>query len=252
MQLASCRSRWSDVRTAGAATGRASPSGTPRSPGGRPSGCPSAAITAAASPDGLARSTAGRPAPPRWRRHASASRPRRRGRSGARRTTPSTTSRAIADRHAGDVVEAALRDLVERGHRRQRQRDAGRPDQLARAATRLPVAGEVVGERHLRSPSREASTSVASSASSAGGVSPIGEAVPRLPPIVAPLRISRDANCGNSWREQRHPPGEPSLDLGEGQRGADLDDVVGRTSNVRSSGEPVDRDDEGRPRRRGG
>ncbi len=29
-------------------------------------------------------------------------------------------------------------------------------------------------------------------------MSPIGEPVPRLPPIVAPLRISRDANCGNS------------------------------------------------------
>jgi hypothetical protein len=29
-------------------------------------------------------------------------------------------------------------------------------------------------------------------------VSPIGEAVPRLPPNVAPFRISRDANCGNS------------------------------------------------------
>ena len=30
-------------------------------------------------------------------------------------------------------------------------------------------------------------------------MSPIGEAVPRLPPSVAPLRISRDANCGNIW-----------------------------------------------------
>ena len=31
-----------------------------------------------------------------------------------------------------------------------------------------------------------------------GTASPIGEAVPRLPPSVAPLRISLDANCGNS------------------------------------------------------
>ncbi len=53
--------------------------------------------------------------------------------------------------------------------------------------------------RTSRSPRLEASTRAASSASSAGGVSPIGEAVPRLPPSVAPLRISRDANCGHNW-----------------------------------------------------
>ena len=39
---------------------------------------------------------------------------------------------------------------------------------------------------------------MASRASSAGAASPMGEPVARLPPIVAPLRISREANWGNS------------------------------------------------------
>ena len=110
-------------------------------------------------------------------------------------------------------------------------------DQLVRAPHGLPVAGEVVGQRRPRArPPAEASTSAASSASSAGGGSPIGEPVPRLPPRVAPLRISRDANCGNSCVEQRDPPGEAALDLGQGERGADLDASSGPTSSSRSSG----------------
>ena len=50
---------------------------------------------------------------------------------------------------------------------------------------------------------------LASRASSAGGVSPIGEPVPRLPPRVAPLRISRDANCGNTSASSGTEPASP-------------------------------------------
>ena len=119
----------------------------------------------------------------------------------ARATTPSRTSRAKADRDAGDVVEPPLGDLVEGGQRRERQRDPHDAGSARPAPARVcAVAGEVVGQRHLAlAASGPASTTDASSASSAGGASPIGEPVPRLPPRVAPLRISRDANCGNSW-----------------------------------------------------
>ena len=53
------------------------------------------------------------------------------------------------DRDAGDVVEAALRDLVERGHLGKRHGDADRADQLVAAPHRLAVAGEVLGEVDL-------------------------------------------------------------------------------------------------------
>jgi hypothetical protein len=51
---------------------------------------------------------------------------------------------------------------------------------------------------------------VASSASSAGVVSPMGEPVPRLPPIVAPLRISREANWGKTWSSSGSRPSRRS------------------------------------------
>ena len=70
----------------------------------------------------------------------------------------------------------------------------------------LAVAGEVVGERHLAlavGPTRARPTPPGRAARAAA--SPMGEPVPRLPPSVAPLRISREANCGNSCVQQRHP-----------------------------------------------
>ena len=156
----------------------------------------------------------------------------------ARLTTPSSTVEGEGDGDAGDVVEAALGDLVEGGDRRERQRDPDRRGSARRdARTALAVAGEVVGERHLAVAhgSRRARRH-ASRASSTGGVSPIGEPVPRLPPIVAPLRIRRDANCGQHLVQQRHPALQPALDLGEGQGGADLERCPRSEVSSRSSG----------------
>ena len=184
----------------------------------------------------VARSTAGPRAPPRWRS----------ARIGVAATPPSPirarTTLAVdhvereADGHAGDVVEPALGDLVERG-----DPASGSGIRTARISspgrrTVCAVAGEVVGQRHLAVAVGEASTTVASSASSAGGRSPIGEPVPRLPPMVAPLRISREANCGNISSSSGTAPAEPALDLGQGQRGADLDARRRRPSSSRSSG----------------
>jgi len=53
------------------------------------------------------------------------------------------------DCHAGDVVESALGDLVERADRGDRCRDADRGDQFVGAFEGLPVAGEVAAERNL-------------------------------------------------------------------------------------------------------
>ena len=44
--------------------------------------------------------------------------------------------------------------------------------------------------------------------------------------MVAPLRIRRDANWGNSLGQQRDPTGEPAFHLGQAQPGADVDEVV--------------------------
>jgi hypothetical protein len=53
------------------------------------------------------------------------------------------------DGDAGDVVEAALGDLVEGREVGQGQRDADGPDEFVRPADGLPVAGEVVAQRDL-------------------------------------------------------------------------------------------------------
>ena len=98
----------------------------------------------------------------------------------------------------------------------------------------------------MRSPAAETSTSWASSASSTGMLSPIGLAVPRLPPRVAALRMSREANCGTSDGQQRHAPVEPTLDLGQAQRGADLEGVVGLHQGAQL-GQPVDGDGQSGP-----
>ena len=69
----------------------------------------------------------------------------------------------------------------------------------------------------------------------------MGEAVPRLPPSVAPLRISLEANCGNTSVQQRHPAGQPGLDLRQAQRGAEVD-VVRADGELAQLGEPFDAD----------
>ena len=94
-----------------------------------------------------------------------------------------------------------------------------------------------------RSPDGPTSTTDARSASSAGGVSPIGEPVPMLPPIVAPLRISRDANCGHSWSSSGTRPSS-SRSASDSVSAAPSSTVSSVTVNVRSSVQPVDRDDE--------
>ncbi len=44
--------------------------------------------------------------------------------------------------------------------------------------------------------------------------------------MVAPLRISREANCGNSCSQQRDATVQAALDLGERDAPADVDVVV--------------------------
>ena len=116
------------------------------------------------------RSTAGRAAPARWRWPAAGWRRRRPARwRPARRPRPVTSS-GEGHGHAGDVVEPPLGDLVEGDGRGQRQRDAHRPDQLARLPDGLPVAGEVLGQRRppARRPGRPARASPPARAARAG------------------------------------------------------------------------------------
>ena len=85
-----------------------------------------------------------------------------------------------------------------------------------------------------RSPFGPTSTTDARSASSAGGASPIGEPVPRLPPIVAPLRISRDANCGHSASSSGTRPSS-SRSASDRVSAAPISTWSSVTANVRSS-----------------
>ena len=64
--------------------------------------------------------------------------------------------------------------------------------------------------------------------------------------MVAPLRISREANCGKTSSSSGTRPPSARLDLGQGQRGADLDRVVADESS-RSSGSRSIADDVRRP-----
>ena len=80
------------------------------------------------------RSTVARPARPRWHERGSGWRRRRRARCAREATTPVVEIEREADGDARDVVEASLRDLVEGGDLRQRQRNAHRPDELVGAA----------------------------------------------------------------------------------------------------------------------
>ena len=59
--------------------------------------------------------------------------------------------------------------------------------------------------------------------------------------MVAPLRIRRDANCGQTCASSGTVSPSQRLDLAERQPGADLDDVAGR--EAAQLGQPVDRDD---------
>ena len=68
--------------------------------------------------------------------------------------------------------------------------------------------------------------------------------------MVAPLRISRDANSGNTSSSSGTRAGQRRLDLGQGERGADQDVVVA-DRELAQLGQPVDRHGVRRPRRRG-
>ena len=78
----------------------------------------------------------------------------------------------------------------------------------------------------------------ASSASSSGAASPIGDAVARLPPSVARLRISGEANSASHSRTTAGACGPALFDFGERQPGADLDSRPRIAENSRSSGMP--------------
>ena len=68
----------------------------------------------------------------------------------------------------------------------------------------------------MRSPSAEASTTFASSESRTGAESPMGEAVTRLPPIVARLRIWREPKTQQHLAQLGKFVAERFVDPGEG------------------------------------
>ena len=239
-------------RRACAATGRASPTGRRRSRDGRRSACPRPRSTARRLVDGL---LGPRPADQRglgraargsgWRR-------RRRDRSapdGRRRRRTSSAKPTATLEMSSNRRLAILWKAVDR---RERQRDPHGPDQLVRLPDVCAVAGEVVGERHrpLAVAARPAPPR-RPSASSAGGLSPMGEAVPRLPPSVAPLRISRDANCGKSSSSTgTRPARRVRSRSGSARRRSSSSSAP--TAELAQLLQPVDRDDQLRAARRGG
>ena len=111
-------------------------------------GVPSPASTSAAARPSP-RSTAGRPAPPRSRARGSGWRPRRRARSGPgarrrRRRRSRSRRRRWRCRRSGAWRSCGTPSTGRAAA------GSGRPrDQLARLAHGLPVAGEVVGQRHV-------------------------------------------------------------------------------------------------------
>ena len=66
-------------------------------------------------------------------------------------------------------------------------------------------------------------------------MSPMGEAVPRLPPIVARLRMSGDANCGNSSASSGTRPSR-RCSTSESESAAPISMLASPTSSARSSG----------------
>ncbi len=147
--------------------------------------------------------------------------------------------------HAGDVVEAPLGDLVEAGRRGEGQRDPDRPDQLVGLLDGGPVAGEVVrqgdlplasgrGEHEARVERQQRRCGVADGGGRAE-VAPEGGAVADQP----------RGELREDLRQERHrDPADLQalLDLGEGQRGADLD-RLGGDRQLAQLGQPVEGDD---------
>ena len=62
----------------------------------------------------------------------------------------------------------------------------------------------------MRSPAALVRTTLASSVSNTGALSPIGEAVTRLPPSVARLRICREANTRSILAKEGYSPATAS------------------------------------------
>ena len=92
----------------------------------------------------------------------------------------------------------------------------------------LPVAGEVVGQRAPRARRRgRRGPAWHSQRQQRRRASPIGEPVPRLPPSVAPLRISREANCGKSSASSGTWPASPRSISDRVRAAAEVDGVVG-------------------------
>ena len=113
----------------------------------------------------------------------------------------------------------------------------------SRTDFRYPVKYDASGTS--RSPFGPARTTDDSSASNAGGASPIGEPVPRLPPKVAPLRISRDANCGNSWSSSGTRPSS-SRSASDSVSAAPISTLLVVERERAQLGQPVDGDHERR------
>ena len=103
----------------------------------------------------------------------------------------------------------------------------------ARTDSRYPVKYSLNGT--VRVPSAEARTTLASRASRTGGASPIGEPVPRLPPRVAPLRISREANCGNRAASSGRRPRPSRRSISLSVRAAPIRISSSSTDQPRSS-----------------
>ena len=150
----------------------------------------------------------------------------------------------VGDGDARDVVEPALGDLVERGDRGHRPRDANRLDQLIGALDALPVAGEVPVQpdlalalargQHERGVQREQHRRGV--ADRRGGAEVAAE---RGPVADQPGRELREQLV-----KQRHPAGprsQPGLDLRQAQRGADVD-AVGADRELAQLLDPLDAD----------
>ena len=104
------------------------------------------------------------------------------------------------------------------------QREADAQEQLVRRERRLPVGRPEFGGRHdALAGARCPSTSSASAASRIGSVSPAGEALTTLPPIVPAVLDLGRADGGRRLRQRRQELGDArrSADLGVGRQRAD-------------------------------
>ncbi len=155
------------------------------------------------------------------------------------------------DRDARDVVEPALGDLVERGDPRQRQRDPHRADQLVGAADAPAVAGEVLLERDDPLAARRDQHDAGAERQQRGTRVADRRAGAEVAADRGAVADERRGELRGQLGQQRHPAREPALDLGDRQRGADLDLVVA-DGELAQFGQPLDRDDERRARRRAG